>query len=284
MSRRNKHSDPPITLFSFQDIITSITGIMILVVLMLILHIIESNSSNTLKDTKYSKDVSSLKSTLAELRKRLEDEKEWQEKNREILIDAISIDIDSLPLMIKEQEKTKSKLEGNIARYDGEINDLTKQILDLERSNIEIEGKIKDCMTAIDALKKKSEETVDALRKSLDGAKKEYEKEKTRIYFSFARKEGKEPVLVECSNSGLKVKIIKNNEIIKFEDDSNTYVNIVNKFTSWLEKRGSPGTEYIVFTVKPSASGYLQTLLDKIRNLKYQTGLEPIEENMTTVF
>lgn len=284
MSRKNKNSESPITLFSFQDIITSITGIMILVVLMLILHIIDSNSSSVKKDNTYTKDISSIKNTLAELRKQLDDEKDWQKMNEKVIEDALSTDIDSLPLMIKEEEKIKSKLEENIAKHKNEITEMQKKIKSLENSNTELDRKIKDGVETVSALKKQIEDTVKALKDSLEKVKKEEEEEKKKVYFSFERQEGKEPILVECSKSGLKVKIIKSNEIISFEDDSNTYVKIVNSFTGWLQKRGSTETEYLVFTVKPSASGYLQTLLNKIRDLKYQTGLEPVEENMITVF
>lgn len=40
MSRRDRHADPPMSFFSFQDIITSVTGILILVTLLLALELL----------------------------------------------------------------------------------------------------------------------------------------------------------------------------------------------------------------------------------------------------
>ncbi len=284
MARKTKNSDSPITLFSFQDIITSITGIMILVVLMLILHIIESHSSSASEESPRMKDIASLRKTLEEMEKKLKQEANWQAENEKIIADAVTSDLESLPFKINEEKRTNAKLNSNFSENKKVLENLKAEKEILDKKCILIDKQIEEA-EEINADKEKEHQNIlDMLAKLLENLKKEKESEEKRIYFSLERQEGKMPILAECSSAGIKVKIVKNSEIKEFSDDSSSFVGTVNSFTDWLEKRGTNESEYILFIVKPSSSRYVITLRDKVAALKYETGLEPVEENMNSVF
>ncbi len=284
MARRNKSSEPPVTLFSFQDIITSITGIMILVVLLLILNIIESKLSSRPADAQNAKSLADIRAQLDELRRKLAEEKAWKEENRKMLENAMNSDLDALPSMIDKESQRKKQLAKDNEDAARKIEEGVAKAKTVEASNKELDKKAEEQKEAVKELESVTDARLEELRESREEMRKKSEQEKKRIYFSFERQEGKEPLLVECSRNGIKVKIIRTGEIMEFADTSNSYVSIVNSFSDWIRNRSSAGGEYIVFTVKPSASGYINTLKGKITELKYQSGMEPVEEEMETVF
>ena len=83
MSR--KDDSPAISLFSFQDIITSITGIMFLVVILLVIFLFESKPKKADADPETVKMQKSIYAEIVELEKILADFRKQEEEQKKLL-------------------------------------------------------------------------------------------------------------------------------------------------------------------------------------------------------
>jgi DNA repair exonuclease SbcCD ATPase subunit len=279
--RRKRAEGPPVTLFSFQDIITSISGIMILVVLMLILGIIEEKTIKTViksQNQQVKDDIKALQKTFIDLKADIDNNEKWLNENEKNIQDAISNELDNLPKFIqKEKDKIETtddniKTAENTTRKLKDENDATAK--DIQEINV-LKRQLSEKLTS---LEKEKGDILKILALEEEKLKKELEKKLNSIVFSVENEDGKASVLVECSANAIIVKKGNTPCITFIETEANNSARIINEFKQWLTNNCTPRNNLIFFLVKASSAGYFQELESYIMEKEYHYGMEPLEE------
>ena len=285
---RRKNNDNPVSLFAFQDIITSITGIMVLVVLLIILDIISHADTGSPKTpSPYKEDIIKLEETRKELQEKLDKDKEWLTKNQEMIVQALSVDLASLPKMIDKERKKNLHLQSTLAVLEKKNVQLESMILQTKEAMQQDKEQIKVNDTEIADLTKKIEtgelKLVELLKK-IEDLKKQEEKQKNRIEIRTTSELKQSPVFIEISESEIKTKVIKTSMIEEFQNDKKDSNKFLLKFYRWLKKTRDPEKECMVVIVKPSSAKFAMDIVAMLKKEGFSYNMEPMEEDKTGVY
>lgn len=257
MSRRRSSEDAPVSLFAFQDIITSITGIMILVVLMQVLEVVSRKAAEApplISDG----ETAPKQVPLDKLEKRKNELEAQLQKGVGILGKFIEIDPEQLVASVRAEEARKKKLRRRAAAA-------REQIKAAERE--ESKGD--------DGLEPEIEEekrTLALIRTQIRDAKGK------PIDIFVPGPMDKRPILVECAKNGLRVQVAGETERpLPFSSKAFT-----DDFIHWARKR-SKTQEAFFLLLKPSFAPYAEVLITLVRNEGFALGYEPFEEKRTAV-
>jgi len=286
---RKKHDNNPVSLFAFQDIITSITGIMVLVVLLIILDIIDHKKANSEppKPSPYKEEISKLTELEQGLRTKLEKDKEWLSENQKNIVQALSLDLDSLPNMLEIERKINLKLKSAIKTTKKECVQLESMILQTKEI---IHSKTKDLngnQKKIEEITKKiklQEVAIQEQIAKIKQLKKKHEESKNRVEIRTSSDLKKNPVFVECSKNEIKTKIIKTSLLKTFTNNQHNPQILLRDFYNWLKKTRNPDNECVVVIVKPSFAEFTAHLIELLRREGFSYNMEPMEENKTGVY
>ncbi len=260
MSRRQKSHASPVSLFSFQDIITSITGIMILVVIIFILQLINisaSNASPTEKNMVKQADkmLDSELARIAAIQKNIK------------LIEATG-NIDKIDLK-KVSEKIISMRE--------ELEKIKKQTATVREKNAsvitdiaEYQAKQKKIKQQEAKIKKLIEEQVMKQKK----ADKDLKKMLKQKLFSVVSSDGKVPIFIICGGNQIKILADQGQNEKILTDSSNDMFVIIQKLLAFLRTRSS-SREYLSIMVTPESAGYVRRMPTLIP--QFDTSYIPIE-------
>lgn len=267
----------PISLFSFQDIITSLTGIMIFFLLLLSLNILE---------------ISSQKTELSSAEKELTLVKE-QNKIRRIHIKEISDDISSYRMRIRSASaKDESTLAIEHFNRKQQIKEQKKQLKEIEQEILVEKDSLVQVETKRKELSEKSKEIEEQLAKNnalaneikekkrkAEDIRKAIKQKKNSVSVTIDSNINRQPILVECSASKICVyDKVANEKIISTRHTpiaSQLVAEVLRKLSSFPADK-----YYFVFLVKPSAVNYISYLLSSFQAEKKNAvwGLEPIYE------
>lgn len=270
------NDEPPVSLFSFQDIITSLTGIMIFFLLLFSLNILEL--------TQQAQEESPVYQELAQI----------NEKNKILKrqIADISSDIRTYRKRIKAARlKDEAALKIERYRFEEKINELKQEDLDrklqvkkekytlLEKENSKLKQRQIQIEQEDEKLKKLAAE-IEAGKKQIAEIRKAMEKRRKEVQITVDSSINKIPVLVELSVNEICIVNTKDKSKRIFPRKSPLISELVAEAVSHL-RLFSPGRYYFVLMVKPSAADYidffLHRMLSEIKNASY--GMEPILEN-----
>ena len=273
MAGRRNNSESPLSLFSFQDIITGGTGIMIFILLMLAINVNKSKQDK-IKD----KQVNNKRRQLLEQYTRITNELTQVRKSYLKIKQQLAVyrrcDRDKLQQQIADTEFA-------IASRKLEEKALRDNIKKLQQSLPGKTARQKMLMEKIAELKLRYEE----LKKKL-----EQRKDFNRVEFIPANDaEGKQPILVQLSDQKIAVKTFAGIPEVYFWPNN---AEGLKQFRKFAESRDSK-LEYFCFLLKPSASKVIYQapfLLMKnqpfVKPLekKFDVGLEPLPEDKNAVY
>lgn len=272
--RRKKHASP-VSLFSFQDIVTCLTGIMIVIVLVILLQLVRTTAQMVMRSKlqpeyqavrKEHREVLRKEAELAALLKNAKFE------NAELL----AMSPAELNAMVKEEENCRNRLKTVVEKeiqlnrtLEAELAALVEKAAGLNRA-ITLLRKDEDTAKELEARMLALQHT----RKSLEQEMKE---KKNRLRFEFSGMSGKTPILVECGRKRIRASVYGSGRIQVFEDSSATIDGAVRRFLDWLKLQDLK-TCYPVLLVRADAAGYYGELTRRLEKLSpgMDTGAEPI--------
>ena len=273
MTRRRGSEESPLSLFSFQDIITGVTGIMIFILLMLAINIgdqktppapkkkvnqrrqrlLEEYNAVTAQQKKARQSYLKVKDKLTVFRRYDRDKLQQQISDTEFAIATRKLEAKALQDSIKQLQ---AKLPGKTAQ--------AKQRLE----------RIAELKARYEELKKKLEE----------------QKDFNRVAFIPSNDaNGRQPIFVQLSERKIAVKTFGANALVEFWPNND---NGFDDFRKFAESR-DPKLEYFCFLIKPSATKiiYRRPFLCMkeqpfVKQLKkdFEVGLEPLPENKNAVY
>lgn len=240
-----KKTSNPISLFSFQDIITSLTGIMIVVVLVILLQLVET-VSQAAAQTEQHPEFKIMRDKLAELRdlkSRLEQQLAVRKKEEpsplarmpeaelRFMLRKRENQILQEQMKLTERKKDISRMEEIISRIEERISQLKKQI---EEQQAKID-RVKNLSMKLALLKKKKNEIKD-----------EIEKKRKLIFIEFTGDSSRIPVLITVYPWGFRAKVHPDGQVQTFgiPGRNTSPLSNVNKLKQWLER--VPGRSYPV--------------------------------------
>ena len=266
--------DSAISLFSFQDIITSLTGIMFLVVLLLVLMLLTSHQPGG----KAAEEVRDLQTQIEKLRKELQSLQQTQQ----------TLD-DSLQklkqLSDKEIEVMHHQLQEQVRQTRQKLEDTTRLNHIAQQENKDIRQKIQTAEETAGTVSKKIESLQKSIARQKEILKKkeqEIKQKKQLIKFAIDSSSSKKPLLAELDANGITLFYPEENRRIDFKNPGNVDSALRN-FNMYLT--GVDKTEYYFsVAIKPNGFKYANSLLKMLKESNIERGFEILPDNGSTLF
>lgn len=248
MARRRAHGTA-FSLFAFQDIITSVMGIMVLVTLILALELVTAKTHSPAVQT--VDHTESIQETIAQLEAEIQRLEKLIQQKANIVTDAPSLDAKTL-------EQRTERMQEDIQRLQQEVSDKNRELAQ-RRSQLE-KTKNKD---AVDGRGEQQE--LDELAKRIAQLKEEIQETKSedRLFFSDGVKD-KTTYIVEVSPGGLTAAQIGISA-------APTAFRGIADFQRWLTTLDAQDSA-IYFVVKPKGSLLFEQASDIVRKQRIDFG------------
>ncbi len=255
MSRRGR-SSTPISLFSFQDIITAVTGIMILVTLILALELIQRiKVSPPRKTAELSDELDAMSSQIAEIKEELA---QSQAKTAELA----GFDANRVHQQLQNLHELNLALNGELAKSERERQAARERRQEAEKEKQQRAGDPKT-LRALVAEAQKKQEALQKLKRS------------NQVIFNAVPGESKSPWLAELSASQiLAAPIGRRSRPERFGSPS--------EFIGWARQR-QRDAEYFVLMIKPSGVRVFPEVLHSLQGLGFDIGFDLLDEDHTAL-
>jgi hypothetical protein len=248
-------------------VITSITGIMILIVLLLILDVMQREELKQVaaKPTGPTREqvegqIARARERIRELRKKLTEEGQVTQLVNEL--DEVKV---------REQ---LSRARAEMRELEAAIRAVTEEIERKKAVTAEAERKADERRAQLRRLKAE-----------LDSVKASIEKKdmKPRVEFVFGEVTEKVPILVECSGTSLRAKVLGPTPEVKDFTAGGDYRASILAFQRWADNQDKQKSAFVLL-VKPSSAEYVMGLAESLRKMGVDVGYEPLEEEKGIVF
>lgn len=259
MGHRRKSDEAPLSLFSLQDIITCLCGILILLVLLLALHV--SANQDKAKDLQSEKE--SEFDCAVEEEKQLDAKRNQLAKNVRERVEALQNIAGGTVshMQLEEAERAKTR------EYDAELATCEADIERMENESVALAATLREEAR----LRNETQERLDVVQGEL-------EKRRTRMV-AFLPDDGmlKRPMLVQCSSN--RVVVLRLSEPPQFSWPSSEAVEQFISLTRQLER----SRDYFVVFMKPSGVDVAKKLLQCAALAGFEVGYDALEEDETLV-
>jgi len=285
MSRRGRSKDVAISLFSFQDIKSSVTAIMILLVLILTLELVtrEATKGMAVEDRRVAQE---LKRSVAEMEARLEQLRKEASTARAAASDAAGFSA-------KETAEKTARAEREAKTLRDQITQLETQLRNAQSTRRTAEGKL--TASQMDDPEATAEEAmaIDTRAAEIEAANVS---EKTRqvneakdaregqtavrtLVFNAPPGSTLEPLLVEISQDGLVAVGVDGASAVRFPWN---LLGLPTGFGDWLKARDKR-REYVVLILRPSGVARYDAIREAVVSAGLDVGTELIGEQMSLV-
>ena len=262
MKRRGAR-DQPINLFSFQDIMASVIGVIFFVVLIMALDIVERKASGAAAaaETATESEVQALR----ERAKRLRDEITAVEADIQALADRLNLASGDEQEAFDEVKQLEATLKSLYERIKDDQEALTKADAQKERAQAEHQPKLRE----IEQLSRRADELRAAL-KSIQSV--------PRLAFIIdAHPDNLEPWLLEVSESHLRV-ASRDGRSAVLEFGGNTPAQRQARFFDWLASQNNR-THYFVLLIKPSGVRLSEEIENGLKTKGFDIGRDLLPED-----
>ncbi len=286
-----KDRGTPVSLFSFQDIVTSLTGIMVIVILVIVLQLAEARFEyeNPKSD---NPEYLALKAKINELKERLNQVKAAGEEIPEEFKAYINTPVEAIDSQLREEENATVAMSS-----EKERNEKDKVTIKLTFMQL------KDLLKAVKEDKKEKEQNLEAVEEKLEAATKDdgtqplerqletlqLENERLRndiriaadrVEFSFEGVMSRQPILIECTANGFRAQIYKSGQPVKEFMGGRMSTNIF-ELVDWLRKQDLKKS-YPVLLLRKGFFPHLDELLDELYRVDEDMtmGKEPLDDKV----
>lgn len=259
MKRRSRHN--PFSLFSFQDIITGLSGIMIFFVLIMLVDVIVRKDTVPTHDflQERTQNVETLVKEISALNEQLEEIKQTLRKVRVSLAQAKT-----------DEERVRAKQQ--LEEKEAEILALLSQVEALgEQYNLakEANAKSRRVLAEMEAARRKVEADLQALKKNVNG-----------ITLIAERGISKSPVYIICERTGIQVINPLDKKGRRHKYSANEQTRGLYSVLSSMDK----STHSVVILVRPSGLPNMDSVVSIVKNLGFTYGRDPLEEHVDVAF
>ncbi|MCX7401517.1 MAG: hypothetical protein NTY87_00060 [Planctomycetia bacterium] len=285
MSRRGRSKDVAISLFSFQDIITSVTAIMILLVLILALELVTRVATKGMaaEDRRVAQQ---LKRSVAEMEKRLD-------QLRKEASAAQAAASDAAGFSAKETAEKQAKAARAAKELQDEIRRLEVQLRDAQSSRRTAEGRLAASQTDDPEATAARAREADVRAAQMEAANREEKRRQESeakkasdgtatartLVFNAPPGTTLEPLLVEIAKDGLVAVGPDGESPSRFAWN---LLGLSAGFGDWLKGRNK-SREYVVLILRPSGVERYEAVREAVVSAGFDVGTELIGEQMSLV-
>lgn len=268
----SKDNSPAISFFSFQDIITSVTGIMFLVVIMLVLMVLQQTpGAPQTKAREVQEELAALEKKMNQLQQSLEQLKKQAAEQRKRIEELKKLRIEELPAM-------KQKLVQQLRSLDNAIVQLSEENEQIIQSQLEQKELQKQAEIAL----QKNNDKLNDLKKQLlaldDEIKQKeliYQKFKNVVRFVWDKSNSKRPILLECSETEITVNSLDGKIKRKSFKDYSLCMDYCRTFPV--------DDTYFILLLKPSAFSYGEKFSRELQKAGFERGREVLPDEQMLI-
>jgi hypothetical protein len=260
MRRRRSRNGLAISLFSFQDIITCLTGIVLIISVMLALQVVAAPAfEDKLPAQATAEEIALLRSEVLGLS---EEVNGYQTANGagKATIDTW-IPVAEVPALLQRARSRERKLESDKASARNALSQTVAQIAEIKKKREKAEAGAKK-------VEKSRESLLAKLHKIRTGGE---------VLFIPEPGVSLNPVLLECSGNRLRI-LTRHEDLwikeIEIKGSPDTEQSL-DQLKGWLKKRRKEGA-CVVILVRPSAVSAFSSILIVVRDLGWTVGWEPL--------
>ncbi|MBR4664563.1 MAG: hypothetical protein IKO93_11885 [Lentisphaeria bacterium] len=272
----SKDNAAAVSFFSFQDIITSITGIMFLVVIMLVLIVLQQGPMKVQqKNREIQAELTALKKEMKQIREVLiQLRRQAAEQNRRIE-ELKKLRIESLPELKEKWIRQLQQIDNSILKLEEE----NALVLQAQKEQTGLKKKSEILIARNQFKSAELQKQLAALNDEIRHREEQYNKIRNVIRFVWNRNNPKQPVLLECSGTEISVNSIGNS----FPRKTFTIVN--DNYADCLAFCRSLPAErvYFVLLLKPSAFSYGESLSEALKKAGFERGREILPDEQTLI-
>ncbi|MBQ9369067.1 MAG: hypothetical protein IJT83_14895 [Victivallales bacterium] len=280
-----KDRGTPISLFSFQDIVTSLTGIMVIVILVIVLQLAEArfNYENPKSD---NPEYLELKEKMKELAERLKQLKTAGEEMPEEVKAYLNTPVEAIDSQLETEKKATASMNAEMERNakDKVTLKLTleqiRQLLEASKAEKKDKEKKREDVDAKLAAAEKDGST-ETLERQLEQLRLENERLRNniritadKVEFSFTGVMSRQPILIECTGNGFRAQVYKS-------DDAVTEYKSLSSLENWLRQQDLK-TCYPVLLLRKSYFSHLDEILIALHRVDKDIvlGIEPLDDKV----
>lgn len=256
----------PFSLFSFQDIITSVAGVVILVTLILTLELIQAKRHSVADHT--TAVARHLPDALADIQDSVSAAEE-QLKQRDAALR------EAAPLSPRTLEGERLDTDRQIQRLQAELEALEREATHLEQQRAKrVDDRVEQ---------QAAQDGVEENRNEGRAIKGEVErlKNSNRVIYNPSKMSGKHAWLVEIDGSRFMVARAKTKmKPVVFEGYESP--TTAETFLTWAAERDRQ-SEYFVLLIHPSGIEAYQTVQDRLKNLGFDVGFDLLGPEQTAI-
>lgn len=274
-----KDNSPAISFFSFQDIITSVTGIMFLVMLMLTLLLLLREPTRPTPEreavNRLQEQVQALQARIAQI---VSGSADMQERLKELQ----KLDPTTIPQRIADAKALLVRLDEEMARLaeeEAQTRTTTAQLVSQAEEVRAVDAPVK-------AELQQAQADLSSKEKDLRDLQASAEKSKSMMRFTWNGSISQKPLLVECSSEAIIVGAMGTDQpqkIFRNASASKNAMQFQSEFLAWAKQQPASGV-YFVFLAKPSAFSYVDDLADVLGENGYTRGREVLPNDDVHVF
>ena len=287
MSRRARSVASPVSLFAFQDIITSVTAIMILLVLILTLELISRQKLMGISHDDH-RVAQELRQSMDTMRERLVSLRSDTSDAKQTALRVAGQSPQELQTGIEETKTANAILASSVASLETQLAVEQTKRREAEREFVAVE-KAASAVRLDQEQASRDYAMAQALEKTnTDEAERQRNLEKelaedgrmvSTLVFNPARGEPLTPILAEVSATGVSVFDATSGEVRNFGWG---VLGPSTELSRWLDARDS-SREYIVIMLRPSGVSKLKAMRDAVLAKGLQVGIELVGEDMNIV-
>lgn len=274
MSRRDEDNSP-VSLFSFQDIITSLTGIMFLVVLLLVVMMLNKHISvvteKTPVDRQLQNELTQLKVQLQELQNLhsdLDDELlELQALSPEELERQLTAErsrIYTLRTTWQDNNKLLTKLQYQYQAVEDALRKLKNQQQTEQEKSAQLQAKIAET------------------KKSIRQKELEIKQKERLLKYTITSSGSKQPLLIELNINGVQLFDPEQQKLYDLRITGDAAASIDRLIP--LIAAYSSSQYYFSAAIAPNGFAYAEKLLALLKAHNFERGFEILPDNKTSIF
>ncbi len=267
-------SSSPISLFSFQDIITCLTGIMIVIVLVMLLQLVESTAV-AVSQAELLPEHAILQERLAELTRQKETLQQKLNASSEEENEYADISQAEIKSRLQDELKYARVLQRREEELLRQYSAITLEIETLKLKLQQVRSEVKELSKAENEIRE-----LQALLLALEARKKDtedlIERKRKTLRFEFSGLADKKPILIECNDWGFRVKPWPDGAVSAFVDPASSLTRQLPLLIDHLKELDA-GNCYFVFLFKEEAIPHYRTIRSAAEKIPDAgLGFEPI--------
>ena len=260
MSRMRRTSEQPLSLFSFQDIITSVTGVMILLTLLLSIELIQRVVSSAPQQTKLQ--VTASTQSIEEMKAEIDDLQSKLQSSGVLPKDLPSLDAAALKEKRLQLEEANDQLRREVTELTERLDQKRGEVVSAETTSAAEQQRLAEEIAQLEQAATEAKEKLDSINSS------------NRIFF---KKEpgGKETWIVEVTASGLQA--AKIGVAAKPQQFAT-----VQSFAKLLKSLDSGATAFYLI-VKPEGELLFEEVKESVRNAGFDVGFNVVATDQQVI-